>query len=157
MNTRIEKLNHELSLIPSTNKKKLGIDGLKNEYFYFQDITNKIFVKHAKNVWNEFINVEEVEKLLESLTEKGNNEKSLISKINKILKRGKFDKMLVDDDSINIFTWTNKLIKPIKGESFDEFENLTNSFESLEDKITEYLYQDQKEWESFATRQQWVN
>jgi hypothetical protein len=154
MNSRVEKLNTELSVIPSTNKKKIGVDALKNEYYYFQDLNNKIYVKHPDNIWNEFTNVEDINELLSTLTDKAINEKSLISKINKVIKRGNFDSMDVDEIP-SIFTWTNTAIKHLKT-CTDEFSNLADMFESLEERITDYLYQDQKEWESFDNREQWV-
>jgi hypothetical protein len=155
MNLRIEKLNNELSLIPSTNKKKIGTDGFKNEYFYFQDINNKVYVKHPGSIWNEFTSFEDIEELISSLTEKANNEKSLISKLNKVMKKGKFDSMDMDEENVTIFTWTNGAIKTIKSDP-DEFNNLADAFDMLEEKISDYLYQDSKEWESFDNRQQLV-
>lgn len=37
----------------------------------------------------------------------------------------------------------------------DYIEDIVKSFKSLEEKITEYLFQDEKEWESFDIRQSW--
>jgi hypothetical protein len=156
MITRIEKLSHELSLIPSTNKKKHGIDGFKNEYFFFQDL-NKIFVKRPYGVWNEFTTFTQIEELIDSMSEKGVNEKSLSSKLHKLLKRNKFDNAMVIEEEIkSIFTWSNTAVKNLNTEGCDDFAHLSLCFEDLEEKITEYLYQDQKEWESFDNRQQWV-
>jgi hypothetical protein len=155
MNTRIEKLNTELSMIPSTNKKKIGTDGLRNEYYCFHDMSNKIYVKHPGSLWNEFTTMDDINELLSCLTDKAVNEKSLISKINKVVKRGKFDSMDIDDgENPSFLAWTNTVIKQTK--VVDEFDNLAELFESLEERVTEYLYQDQKEWESFDNRQQWV-
>jgi hypothetical protein len=47
--SRIEKLVTDLNTIPSINKKILGSDGLKNEYYFFPFSNEKILVKKVKN------------------------------------------------------------------------------------------------------------
>jgi hypothetical protein len=151
MNNRIEKLQFELSTIASTNRKKLGVDAFGTEYYYFHDIDDRIFIKKSKNglEWRELTKSDELLELIDCLSEKGINEKNLIHKLKKIQKKIKFDNMQVDDE------WTNKAIKPPR-QTNDEFEDLATNFEELESRITEYLMQDNKEWESFENRQQWV-
>jgi hypothetical protein len=151
MNNRIEKLQFELSTIASTNRKKLGLDAFGTEYYYFHDIDDRLFIKKNKNEieWRELTTAEELNELIDCLSEKGINEKNLIHKLKKIMKKIKFDKMQTDDE------WINKTIK-VRKPTKDEFEDLANSFMDLESRITEYLIQDNKEWESFDNRQQWV-
>ena len=92
MNNRIEKLQFELSNISSTNRKKLGIDAFGTEYYYFHDIDDRLFIKKNKKgiEWRELTTAEELNELLDCLSDKGINEKNLIHKLKKIMKkRGK--------------------------------------------------------------------
>ena len=149
--SRIEKLSDEIYECPSTNKKLIGKDGFRNEYYFFPQLNNKLYVKKfikgsRKNIeWSEFTSEEEIKELLSKLTDKGINEKNLIGKINKILtKRLKLKKnniVNIEDDNYNK-----------KIDNVDPFEEIAGMFENLEEKITNYFFQDDKEWESLDMR-----
>ena len=129
------------------------MDAFGNEYYFFNDLNDRIFIKMIyddKVEWREFNCLNQINELLDRLCDKGLKEQSLISKITKCIK-----KLTFENDEI-ASEWINYKIKPIK--KFDnEYDYLYNCYDELENRITEYLNQDNKEWESFENRQQWVN
>lgn len=180
--SRIEKLSNEIFEIPSTNKKLIGTDGLKDEYYFYPSANNKLYVKKRTSIggvkkyeWRELTTEEEIKELLSKLSEKGVNEKNLLTKIKKLYpKRLKVstaqdedinmieDKtQRVDEENIlkSALEWKNtqmdkwnKKFDKTEDNTFQEFvENLL----TLEEKVTEYLFQDEKEWESHDVRQNW--
>lgn len=82
------------------------------------------------------------------------------------------DKMIIDEEeemkeksttpediSKSVLVWRNnsRLIKEKEASNnTDEYDELAELFIGLEEKITDYLYQDQKEWDAFDNREQWV-
>lgn len=211
INTRLEKLSNEIYQIPSINKKLLGRDGLKNEYYFYPWINNKIYVKSCTNdsrgklfEWTEITTEDEVNELQSKLSEKGIKEGDLLNKIRKIYPRRlklkpsttnpqkEADKdtdntpkdtpdkseMLVnieekeegDNYLKTALEWRNKILdKPYKANkssnmnknsirdiySSDSFDDVIKSLLNLEEKISDYLFKDEKEWESFDIRQGW--
>jgi hypothetical protein len=194
---RIDKITAEMREIPSTNKKLIGIDGFTNEYYFFPHLNNKLYLKKFLHTgsrrtyeWREFTTEDEIKELLTKLSEKGINEKNLITKLNKLFPKrlklkksstkdnsGSDDKMIIDDE-IHLFTseenptnkellksaleWKNLLTDKLnkKIENSDFIEEIAQRFTDLEEQITEYFYQDDKEWESYDIRQNfkaWLN
>jgi hypothetical protein len=194
---RIDKITAEMREIPSTNKKFIGFDGLRNEYYFFPHQATKLYLK--KNLllhsgsgskrsfeWREYTHEEEIKELLSKLSEKGINEMSLIMKLNKLFpKRLKLkksntkentvnpdDKMVVDDETNqnsasseenptskeilkSALEWKNLVADKLnkKFENSDSYEEISQRFTDLEEQITDYFYQDDKEWETYDVRQ----
>ena len=79
MNEIIDKIYN----LKTLRKKYVGIDYQNNEYYYFISAPNRIYIKNKKkNEWGYYENKEDIQKLINKLTEKGKNEK----KLKKILK-----------------------------------------------------------------------
>jgi hypothetical protein len=198
---RIDKITAEMREIPSTNKKLIGLDGFRNEYYFFPHQTTKLYLKRIVHTgsrksyeWREFTQEEEIKELLTKLSEKGINEMSLIMKLNKLFpKRLKLkksnakdnivsnsdDKMVVDDESNlknasseenptskeilkSALEWKNLVADKFnkKFENSDSYEEISQRFNDLEEQITDYFYQDDKEWEAYDVRQNfkaWLN
>lgn len=161
-----EKIELDLYNLGTIHKKLIGIDGLKNEYFFYNSMPNKIFKKCALNnsqtnercfEWSEIKTDEDVKALLASLTEKGNRESILAHKIKKLLnKKLKILPNQSIQDNKSEEEILNKILSncdQIELEENPERKCFVETFESLENDISSYLNQDKKEWESFPSRQ----
>ena len=175
----------DLYKLGTIHKKIIGVDGLKNEYFFHNTIPNKILIKHPQNdnsninnnsnnfAWTEITTEEEIKILEKSLSEKGIREQNLSNKIKKLLpKKLKFtnnnnninnsieEKGDKDDNEEKTAEILKKLLKkstttnPTKPEENNRNESrfLSEIFENLDKLISDYLSQDNKEWEEFITR-----
>jgi hypothetical protein len=149
MNADLAVCSKDLDAIPSTTKRRIGIDGSKNEYYYYQDLGSKIYVKRINGSWYE-LSEEDITELLSCLSDKGINERSLITKVQSILTQH-----TMDIDSINPSTWVNIAVEPIRITQ-DRYSHLVCLLINLEEKITEVLYHEGKEWDSKSNRLQWV-
>jgi len=160
-----------------TKKKLIGVDYLKNEYYvnyyliqYFKDYNSKLLIK-IKNEWFCYSTEEEIEDLLSRLSDKGVNESNLITNINKILKKklkvtkkGNIIEDVPDPSQVmlrkalewkNQCTGINKIDHKIsKNLSYNE--KIAEVLISLEEKLSEYLLQLDKEWESVSNREDFV-
>ena len=64
--------------LKTLRKKYLGIDYQNNEYYYFISGENKIYIKNRKKEeWAYFENKDDIQTLINKLTDKGKNEKKL--------------------------------------------------------------------------------
>lgn len=112
-----------------------------------------------------------MEDLLSRLSEKGINENNLIININKILKKKlKVTKKgnIIEDISepSQVFLkkaidWKNQCVGINKIEhkiskNLNSFQKIADLIISLEEKISEYLIQLEKEWESVSNREDFV-
>lgn len=162
----MEKIELDLFNLGTIHKKLIGVDGLKNEYYFYNSIPNKIFKKcFKKNTdnkqklfeWSVINSDEDVKALLTSLSEKGIRETNLAHKLKKLL--NKKLKILPNQNTAENKS-EEEILKRLlsnssKMDTEEDFERkfLIENFERLENDISEYLNQDKKEWESFITRQ----
>ena len=78
INTKISEIFEKIYNLKTLRKKYLGIDYQNNEYYYFISVPNKIYVKNKKNKeWGYYDNKNDIQKLINKLTDKGKNEKKL--------------------------------------------------------------------------------
>lgn len=148
---------------------------MKNEYFFHNTIPNKILIKHPfdniisneENMekdlttnfyWSEINTEGDVKSLLNSLSEKGVREQNLSNKIKKLL--NKKLKIINNNNAIenkseeeilkNLLS--NKKNSSYEQNNRNESRMLSEIFESLDQQVSDYLHQDNKEWEEFITR-----
>lgn len=160
MAERIEKIQTEISEIPSMNKKCIGIDGLGNKYFFFPWERDRLYIR-KKREWRVLITNESIQKLIFQLSDKGIHEKSLLVKLNRI-----YPKMLrCANDTLSpdyneeyyintMLQWHDNGIMSKEMAKYEEeqYDHIANELNTLEAKITDYLSSDNKEWESFDVR-----
>ena len=137
---KIENIRNTIDNIPTICKKYLGSDYRKYKYYYFPWLNNKIYLKNNKG-WRE-IKEEEFQNLIDSLSDKGIKENDLKNKIKRLL--SKKNKYYQNSNDFN-------LIKTKENEK-NEYDLIYNRLFELEEIITNYLSNDNKEWESFETR-----
>ena len=78
INVKIAEIIEKIYNLKTLRKKYLGIDYQSNEYYYFFSVPNKIYTKNKKKEeWSYFENKEDIQKLINKLTDKGKNEKKL--------------------------------------------------------------------------------
>ena len=78
INIKINEIIESIYNLKTLRKKYLGIDYQNNEYYYFISVPNKIYTKNKKKKeWGYYENKEDIQKLINKLTEKGKNEKKL--------------------------------------------------------------------------------
>lgn len=78
INTKISEIIEKIYNLKTLRKKYLGNDYQMNEYYYFTSVPNKIYTKNKKKEeWGYFENKEDIQKLINKLTDKGKNEKKL--------------------------------------------------------------------------------
>ena len=78
INIKMNEIIETIYNLKTLRKKYLGIDYQSNEYYYFISVPNKIYTKNKKKEeWGFFENIEDIQKLINKLTEKGKNEKKL--------------------------------------------------------------------------------
>ena len=78
INVKIAEIIEKIYNLKTLRKKYLGIDYQSNEYYYFFSVPNKIYTKNKKKEeWGFFENKEDIQKLINKLTDKGKNEKKL--------------------------------------------------------------------------------
>ena len=149
------------------NLKLLGKDYRNFKYYFFPWIQNKIFIKYKNNnqiLWKEIFKQNDLNNLVEKLSEKGINEKKLKININKILSNfnndfeQSFNLNIKNNNYINYIN-KNSLVK-IENNNKEKIEILIEKLNILENKITNYLNYDNKEWESNFIRNKiisWFN
>ena len=78
INNKISEIIEKIKNLKTLRKKYLGIDYQSNEYYYFISVPDKIYTKNKKKKeWGYFENKEDIQKLINKLTDKGKNEKKL--------------------------------------------------------------------------------
>ena len=78
INNKINEIIESIYNLKTLRKKYLGIDYQNNEYYYFISVPNKIYKKKKKRKeWGYFENKDDIQKLINKLTDKGKNEKKL--------------------------------------------------------------------------------
>ena len=78
INNKITEIIENIYNLKTLRKKYLGIDYQNNEYYYFTSVPDNIFTKNKKRKeWAYFENKEDIQTLINKLTEKGKNEKNL--------------------------------------------------------------------------------
>ena len=78
INIKINEIIEKIYNLKTLRKKYLGIDYQSNEYYYFTSVPNKIYTKNKKKKeWGYFENKEDIQRLINKLTDKGKNEKKL--------------------------------------------------------------------------------
>ena len=162
----MEKIELDLYNLGTIHKKLIGVDGLKNEYYFYNSLPNKIFKKSVKqNIdtkqktfeWSEIKTDEDVKALLSSLCEKGIRETNLAHKLKKLLNKklkilpSQIALESKSEDQILKRLLSNSEKMDIEEDSERKF--LVDIYERLDNDISDYLNQDKKEWESFTTRQ----
>ncbi len=94
--SKMEKIELDLYNLGTIHKKLIGVDGFKNEYYFYNSIPNKIFKKCVKKIadtkqksleWREIRSEEDIKALLSSLSEKGIRENNLAHKLKKLLNK----------------------------------------------------------------------
>ena len=125
-----------------------------------------------KNEWFCYSSEEEIDDLLSKLSEKGFNEKNLITNINKILvKKLKVTKIgaIIENDLDNnqiilkkALEWKNhsvgiNKIKHNLTTNLNKLKKISDVLISLEEKLSNYLGLQDKEWESKSNREDFVN
>lgn len=157
---KIEKIQAEISEIPSMNKKCIGIDGLGNKYFFFPWEKDRLYIKKNKE-WRLLITNESIKELILKLSDKGIHERNLLIKLNRIYpKKLKCpeDILLSSDNNQyyinNMLQWTYNGIESKEKDLYEEeqFDRISKELNALEGKMTDYLNSDNKEWESFDVR-----
>jgi hypothetical protein len=203
----------DLYNLGTIHKKSIGIDGLRNEYFFHNSIPNKIIIKHPQKnynnnnninnknsnidydlcfnidfdidmndskhnnfIWTEINTEEEINNLINSLSDKGIREQNLSNKIKKLLPKKlkllntnkntntntEISKIENSEDNekekekekilIRLLNNNNNNIKTKEENNRNEGTFLSQIFDNLDEKISEYLLQDNKEWEEFIVR-----
>lgn len=161
----MEKIELDLYNLGTIHKKLIGVDGLKNEYYFYNSIPNKIFKNCIKKTsenrksfeWSVIKSDEDIKSLIGSLSEKGIRESNLSHKLKKLLNK----KLKILPNQINSENKSEEeILKKLLSDNHEmdtetnkERQLLVDIFEKLESDISEYLNQDKKEWESFVTRQ----
>ena len=100
-------------------KKYLGIDYQNNEYYYFLSGENKIYIKNRKKEeWAYYENKDDIQILINKLTEKGKNEKKLkmilkffLSQMKEKEEKEKQEKEAQENNNINNENKNNEEIK----------------------------------------------
>ena len=78
INNKINEIIEAIYNIKTLRKKYLGIDYQNNEYYYFISVPHKIYTKNKKKKeWGYFENTQDIQKLINKLTDKAKNEKKL--------------------------------------------------------------------------------
>ena len=78
INTKIKEIIENIYNLKTIRKKYLGIDYQNNEYYYFVSVPDKIFIKNKKRKeWAYYENKDDMQNLINKLTDKGKNEKNL--------------------------------------------------------------------------------
>jgi hypothetical protein len=174
---RVDKLKEEITSLSMTKKKLIGVDYLKNEYYvyyfltqYFKDYNSKLLIK-IKNQWFCYSTEEEIEDLLSRLCDKGLNESNLITNINKILKkklkvtkRGTIIEDVPELSQVMLkkaLEWKNQCVGINKidhkiSKNLTYHQKVAEVLITLEEKLSEYLLQLDKEWESVSNREDFV-
>ena len=160
----MEKIELDLYNLGTIHKKLIGIDGLRNEYYFHNTIPNKILIKRCVSnkkdkktfEWSEINTDDDIKLLLGSLTEKGIRETNLAHKLKKLLNK----KLKIAQIPNEQKSQEELLVQFVENTENVEIEEenkerrfLYEIFERLEKDISDYLKQDKKEWESFMIRQ----
>lgn len=193
---KIDKIAIDLLDIPTINKKILGADGSRNEYYFYPFMNDRLFVRKVAikdrtkiTEWRQITSEEELTELMNRLSEKGIKEKALLAKFKslvpkriKLVKNTNENEMIVDEEITDTkapiwfkqsieakaennlksaLEWRNyegmkeRKHDKNKNKNPDQYDKVCELLLALEEKITDYLYQDNKEWESFDVRQDW--
>ena len=115
ISTTIEKIYN----LKTLRKKYLGIDYQNNEYYYFLSGENKIYIKNRKKEeWAYYENKDDIQILINKLTEKGKNEKKLkmilkffLSQMKEKEEKEKQEKEAQENNNINNENKNNEEIK----------------------------------------------
>ena len=176
---KIENIKNDIYNIPSVGKKYLGSDGRKYKYYFFPWMNSKIYIKifnkNNENInyeWRE-INIEqEIKNLIETLSDKGIKENNLKNKIKRFLpkKNNKHNNevsnviipMSMEENFknkvLNYINYSNPLRNKENNKNelitkkINEYDLIYYRLFNLEESITNYLSNDNKEWESFEVR-----
>ena len=141
---KIENIKNDIHNIPTVGKKLLGSDGRKYKYYYFPWMNDKIYIKIFNNndkikyEWREIDSEIEIKNLIDTLSDKGMENFN-----NKVLKYINYSNPLR-----NIENNKNKLIQI----NINQYDLIYDRLYKLEENITNYLTNDNKEWESFEIR-----
>lgn len=174
---KIEKLMGTLSSLSNNSKRNVGIDGFGNQYYIFRGKNNMIRVhvkrnnKNLNTKWGVYTKYTEICNLMNSMTEKGRNEKALINKLKGLsVKQILSDSCEVDNSEMiseQISIWINgynrsaiyKKADYLSQNPFSESKNveyLVQNIEFTEKSYTDKLHKEKKEWDSPQTRQEFL-
>ena len=176
---KIENIKNDIHNIPTIGKKLLGSDGRKYKYYFFPWMNGKIYIKICNNndkikyEWREIDSENEIKNLIETLSDKGIKENNLKNKIKRFLpkKNSKHNNneltniiipMGMEENFqkkvLNYINYSNPLrnVENNKNEfitnNINQYDLIYERLYDLEKNITNYLSNDNKEWESFEIR-----
>lgn len=179
---RIQKLSTEIRSLSTNSKRCIGKDYFRNEYYMFKSSSEtRIHRKDKYGNWGVFTTIEEISNLTDTLCEKAKMEKSLIINIQNINSKNLINERTLAnslEEGLQIFEnlkfkeninplvvielskfrkWKNLEIssKDLKADDLDERQYLINLIFDIENKFSDYLRLDDKEWESSDRIEKW--
>ena len=130
INVKIAEIIEKIYNLKTLRKKYLGIDYQSNEYYYFFSVPNKIYTKNKKKEeWGFFENKEDIQKLINKLTDKGKNEKKLKVILKFILSQMKEKEEKEKKEKKEKFIEIEEQSKEEEKEKKDENNNINNDYE----------------------------
>ena len=179
------KIKIKLREIILNNERLIGQDVFKNNYYFFENDTKKIYVKrknqasnlqtsnspkekgnfnlnNKQSIWFCYDEKETIELIISKLIDKGIRERKLKHKLKKILNK----RMTFEENKIlEIKSAPNSIVKDVlmmdaTRESIKDVDDLGLAVEilkKLDEKFSEYLKQFSKQWETTEIQEKWVN
>ena len=132
INVKIAEIIDKIYNLKTLRKKYLGIDYQSNEYYYFIFVPNKIYTKNKKKEeWGYFENKEDIQKLINKLTDKGKNEKKLKVILKFILSQMKEKEEKEKKEKKEKFIEIEEQSKEEEKEKNNAIDNINNSDEDV--------------------------
>ena len=162
---KIQKTKDKIVSLKVPRKRLLGSDYKKREYYYFNSSPGKVYIKDkTKEQWLSLSKKEDIEDLLNKLSEKGIRERKLKYYLKRVVheievteegnkeaaeqqisEKEKEDNKKNEEETISI-----------ENNSIEESNFTINEILlKMEQKFSEYLSQFNKEWESEDNREKW--
>ena len=162
---KIQKTKDKIVSLKVPRKRLLGSDYKKREYYYFNSSPGKVYIKDkTKEQWLSLSKKEDIEDLLNKLSEKGIRERKLKYYLKRVVheievteegnkeaaeqqisEKEKEDNKKNEEETISI---ENNSIQESKF-------TINEILLKMEQKFSEYLSQFNKEWESEDNREKW--
>lgn len=172
--SKLDKIASDISSLSNCSQRTLGVDGLGNKYFIFKGKNNliRVHVKMPNNDWGVYTSEKHIEELLLTLSDKGKAEKQLKEKLRNI--NPKYFTTPTNDPLVNSVAfeqfdnWKNARGVKVTKEEEVIFNSPTNDYNeivvnlistsltSIEQAFTENLFKDNKEWDFFEVRQDFL-
>lgn len=170
---KLEKIINDLNILSINSQRLIGTDGLGNKYFIFKGRNNvtRIHVKSLSNEWGFYSSEKHIQELQKTLTEKGKAERHLIEKLKGINPKyysctlNENDQMTISE-LIEAWNSSNKSkVKdsemifnshPLKDYNAIAIKVIITSLAELEQAMSENLFKDNKEWDVFEVRSEFL-